>query len=124
MVHALHQRHSSFLTCPGSAAQAIKPWDRNSQNKVANSIAAGWNALHTLSSFAFVRKPEDSLWRHYPWLLALFVAPFLFGSITVEGQAVLGFLLAISALLLANQTSALEPRVCPALLGWTAFGLL
>lgn len=49
--------------------------------------------------------PNDSRWRHYPWLLGLLLAPLLFGSVNPDGQAVVGFFFATSLLLLGGQTA-------------------
>jgi len=45
----------------------------------------------------------DGLWRHYPWLGGLLLAPFAFGCVTVEGQVVVGLLFGLSLFLLSPE---------------------
>ena len=66
----------------------------------------------------------DLPWRHYPWLAGLFLSPFLFGSVTAEGQAVVGALIAISLVLLATEIDWANRSVCPPFLCWLALVLL
>ncbi|MCX8155454.1 MAG: O-antigen ligase family protein [Verrucomicrobiae bacterium] len=60
------------------------------------------------------------MWRHYPWLTALFLAPLLFGSVTAEGQAAVGLLLGLSVLLLVEELGRGEERWLPRGWGWLA----
>lgn len=53
------------------------------------------------------------MWRHGPWLVGLFLAPLLFGSVTVEGKVVTGALLALSVWFVTDvrrKTISLIPR--------------
>lgn len=64
------------------------------------------------------------MWRHYPWLTALVAAPLLFGSVTAEGQAVVGLLLGFSVLLLAEEVGRGQEAWIPRWWRWLAVGLL
>jgi O-antigen ligase len=60
------------------------------------------------------------MWRHYPWLTALAAAPLLFGSVTAEGQAVVGLLLGLSLLLLAEELGRGQETWLPRWWRWLA----
>ncbi|MHB8523101.1 MAG: O-antigen ligase family protein [Limisphaerales bacterium] len=64
------------------------------------------------------------LWRHYPWLLGLLLAPLLMGSVEPEQQAIVGCLLAASWLLLSDWVGGPVRPCCPLFLQWSALALL
>ncbi len=64
------------------------------------------------------------MWRLYPWLLSLILAPLLFGSVTAEGQIVVGILLGGSLLLCAGQPGGWSRPLTKPLWLWMAGGLL
>ncbi|MBI4323896.1 MAG: O-antigen ligase family protein [Chloroflexi bacterium] len=64
------------------------------------------------------------MWRLYPWLLGLILAPLLFGSVTAEGQIVVGILLGGSLLLCAGQSGGWSRPLTKPLWLWMAGGLL
>ncbi|MEW6305543.1 MAG: O-antigen ligase family protein [Verrucomicrobiota bacterium] len=66
---------------------------------------------------------RPSLWRQYPWLLGLCLAPILYGSVTAEGKAVVGLLLGVSLLLLALDMEVAAP-VVPKRWAWLCAVLL
>ncbi|HSH93532.1 MAG TPA: hypothetical protein VK968_05265, partial [Roseimicrobium sp.] len=49
------------------------------------------------------------MWRHFPWLAGLTLAPLLFGSVNPDGQAVVGLLVGVSLLLLASRSAPVTP---------------
>ena len=64
------------------------------------------------------------MWRLYPWLLGLILAPLLFGSVTTEGQVVVGILLGGSLLLCAGQSGGWSRPLIKPLWLWMAGALL
>ncbi len=58
---------------------------------------------------------------HVPWLVGLMLAPLLFGSVTGEGQAAVGFLCALSLFLLAADVGAVCQPLIPR--GWRVVAL-
>jgi hypothetical protein len=70
------------------------------------------------------RDTESLLWRHYPWLIGLLLAPLLYGSATPEGQCIVGLLLATSLLLLSREIGRGVHPAAPALLRWLGLFLL
>ena len=69
-------------------------------------------------------RSTSSLWRHYPWLLGVCLAPLLFGSVTIEGQVIVGALLGTSLLLLATRLHGLSDATSPKLWRWLGLLLL
>jgi hypothetical protein len=66
----------------------------------------------------------DSLWRHYPWLGGLLLAPFAFGCVTIEGQVVVALLFGASLFLLAPELKRMSAGGCPPWWCWLALLLL
>jgi len=64
------------------------------------------------------------MWRHYPWLIGLLLAPLLFGSVNPEGQAVVGIFFSLSFLLLAGEFGPRGGRSRVSWWKWIAIGLL
>ena len=69
----------------------------------------------------------SGVWRHYPWLLGLLLAPLLFGSVNPEGQAVVGLLFAVSLALLCQHAGGAgghHSPVCKPVWVWLALFVL
>jgi O-antigen ligase len=64
------------------------------------------------------------MWRHFPWLLGLILAPLLYGCVTAEGQVLVGFLLAASLILLSPEIGRQAQPTTGKFWKWLTVGLL